>query len=86
MFKFKTTLAAAACALLLSTPALAGHCPKDAKAIDTALAGMELSDDLKAEVQSLRDEGMKLHDSGNHADAERKLAQAMRMLLESSGM
>ncbi len=73
----------AAGAVLIATPALAGHCPADAAAIDNALAGLEVSDDVRAEVQTLRDQGMEMHEAGNHADAEGTLAQAMRLLLNS---
>ncbi|GGB80684.1 hypothetical protein GCM10011352_02980 [Marinobacterium zhoushanense] len=86
MFKVKTALATALCALALSAPAFASHCPVDAKSIDAALTKMELSDEVKAEVQALRDEGMKQHEAGKHHDAEKTLAQAMRMLLDSVSM
>lgn len=86
MFNLKTTLATAVCALVISVPAFASHCPMDAKSIDTALTRMELSDGVKAEVQALRDEGMKLHEAGKHQDAEKALAKAMRMLLDSVSM
>ncbi|MBV1788219.1 hypothetical protein KQ940_09145 [Marinobacterium sp. D7] len=86
MFNLKTTLATAVCAVVLSSPALASHCPMDAKSIDAALTKMALSDEVKAQVQALRDEGMKLHEAGKHQDAEKSLAQAMRMLLDSVSM
>ncbi len=76
---------AAAAALLLATPAVAGHCPADAEAIDNALAGLEVGDDVRAEVESLRDQGMEMHEAGNHADAEDTLSEAMRLLLNSVG-
>lgn len=66
-----------------TTPALAGHCPKDAAAIDGAMSRMTLDDATRATVQSLRDEGMALHSAGNHGDSERKLAEAMRILLDA---
>ncbi|MEZ5812949.1 MAG: hypothetical protein R3D45_16185 [Rhizobiaceae bacterium] len=71
----------AAAALLLSAPAWAGHCPKDAAAIDAYLAKADVSGTLKASVTALKDEGMMLHQAGNHAESEAKLAEAMRMLL-----
>jgi len=40
-----------------------------------------VSDQLKAEVMALKDEGMALHAAGNHAESEVKLAEAMRKLL-----
>lgn len=68
-------------ALVFAMPAFAGHCPKDVKAVDNALGKVNLSSEQKAQVQSLRDEGQALHTSGNHGDSEKKLAEAMRILL-----
>lgn len=65
----------------LSTPALAGHCPLDAKAIDQALSRSSLGSSEKQAIQSLRDEGMELHRAGDHRQSEKKLAEAMRRLL-----
>jgi hypothetical protein len=72
--------------LVFSAPALAGHCPKDAKAIDAGLQNTPLGDMQKSEVMALRDEGMKQHDAGQHGEAEKTLAKAMRMLLEAGRM
>jgi hypothetical protein len=66
----------------LATPALAGHCPADAKAIEAALAkATNLSDAQKAEVTALKDEGMALHNAGDHRASEAKMAEAMRKIL-----
>jgi|SRR5687767_10126554 hypothetical protein len=70
-----------AAAMAIATPALANHCPMDAAAIDAGLAKMTVSDQIKAEVTALKDEGMALHAAGNHAESEAKLAEAMRKLL-----
>jgi hypothetical protein len=72
---------AAATLFLMTAPAFAHHCPLDAAAIDAALAKMDISDELKAEVVALKDEGMTLHEAGNHEESEHKLAEAMRKLL-----
>ena len=58
-----------------ASPALAGHCPKDVKLIDAALAGQS-----NAEAQSLRDKGDALHKSGTHKDSLEALHQAMEIL------
>lgn len=79
----KLTLLAGAAVLLLATPALAFHCPKDAAAIDSGLAALTVSDEVKAEVQTLRDQGMEMHEAGNHDDAEDTLSEGMRLLLNS---
>ena len=57
----KRLLAAATVVVLSSAPALAGHCPKDVKAIDAALSKASLSSSQMSEVKSLRDNGSKLH-------------------------
>lgn len=67
--------------VLMTAPAFAGHCPKDAAAIDAYLSRASVSDTLKAEVTAMKDEGMALHSAGNHAESEAKLADAMRRLL-----
>jgi hypothetical protein len=77
---FRTTLLAAAFAFA-ATSSLASHCPQDAAAIDHALTVSTLDDTAKAEIQTLRDEGMALHEAGNHAESEAMLADAMRRLL-----
>ena len=68
---------------MLSAPALAFHCPLDVAAIDNALAKMTLDDQTRADVKALRDEGLALHEAGNHKDSVNKLAEAMRILLSS---
>jgi hypothetical protein len=80
---FKRTLISSALAIAISAPAFASHCPMDAKAIDNALQRTSLTEMQKTEVKSLRDEGMRLHSSGQHRESEQTLAKAMRILLES---
>lgn len=79
MRRIATTAAAAF--FLMAASAFAAHCPQDAAAIDAALAKVEISDEVRAEVTALRDEGMQLHEAGDHAESERVLAEAMRTLL-----
>lgn len=76
----RTSFAAFAALALMATPALAAHCPADAAAIDHSLANRADVPDHE-QIQSLRDDGMRLHEAGNHSEAEAKLAEAMRMLL-----
>lgn len=78
---YRSLFLASAFVVMTATAAFAFHCPQDAAAIDAALAKMEISDTLRAEVIALRDEGIALHEAGNHADSEAKLADAMRRLL-----
>lgn len=77
----KIGLTSVAILLLLSTPVLAFHCPKDIKAINTALARSTLSATTQSKVKKLRDEGEALHKAGKHKEATDKLSEAMRMLL-----
>jgi len=76
----KTALAFALLAFS-AVPALAAHCPADAKAIEAALAKSSLDAAQKAEITALKDEGMKQHAAGDHRGAEATLAKAMRQLL-----
>ena len=78
-------LLAGAAALLIAAPAYANHCPMDAEAIDAGLAAIEVSDEVRAEVEALRDQGMEQHEAGDHAAAEATLAEGMRLLLNSAG-
>jgi len=66
-----------------AVPASAGHCPADAKAIDHALTILTVADDAREQVIALKEEAMALHASGNHANAEDLLSEAMRMLLNA---
>ncbi len=71
----------AAILMALSAPASAFYCPKQAKAIDAALAKGNLSAAQAADVKKLRDEGMAQHGSGNHAASVKSLAAATRIVL-----
>ncbi len=77
----RRTLLAAGLAVLVATPALAFHCPKDVNAIDAALAKQGAK--APANVKALRDEGDALHKAGKHKESVGKLAEAMRILLGS---
>lgn len=79
----KKTILAAAVTVALATPAFAKHCPKDAAAIDHALAVLNVSADVKSSVKAMRDKGMELHKAGKHAESEDTLAEGMRTLLMS---
>jgi hypothetical protein len=63
-----------------ATPALAGHCPVDVRAIDAALANNPtLSATELALVVALRDQGNALH-PGDHGGSLALLHQAMEIL------
>jgi len=71
------------CTLAMSGIAMAGHCPKDAKAITAGLGSSSADAATKSQIEALRDEGMALHNSGKHRESEAKMAEAMRLLLTS---
>ena len=77
----RKTLLAGAALMLAATPALAFHCPKDAKAIEAGLAKSSLGGAQKAEIAALKDQGMSLHGAGKHDEGQKVLADAMRRLL-----
>ena len=64
-----------------SSISFSGHCPADADAIDAALAKVTLSDDVRSQVVALKEKGLAEHGSGDHANSEKTLAEAMRLLL-----
>lgn len=77
------SLAAGVLLSLASAPVLAFHCPADVKAIDHALSKSNMSEMQMTDVKKLRDEGEALHKAGKHKEAVDKLAEAMRMILNS---
>ena len=75
------TLGAAVMMVMLATPALAFHCPKDMAKIDAAMAdNPNISDADKAKVMELRQKGEELHKAGNHQESVDTLAEAMKIL------
>ena len=78
--------------LVLPGVAMASHCVRDARAIDEALQKVSLSDEQKSQVETLKAEGLSLHQSGDHRGSESKMAEAMRLILtnmtgsDNSGM
>ena len=55
--------------VLFTSSAFAGSCPMIAKSVDAKIA----------EAQKLRDDGIKAHDSGDHAKSEELLGKALGM-------
>jgi len=79
--KIRNLLSVALALALASGVALASNCPNEAKAINAALASnTTLSAEQKAEVEKLRDEGMKLHDAGKHKESMEDMAKAKKIL------
>ena len=81
---FKRTLQTAAMAAIatgfFSVSALAGHCPKDVKAIDGALTTSTVSAAQMSEAKALRDKGNAEHKGGKHGESINSLHQAMKIL------
>ncbi len=78
MLKF--AIPAALALRFVASPALAGHCPRDVKKVDAALADAQLSAADLAAVQTLRDAGDMAHKSGNHGESLEALHEAMELL------
>ena len=76
----KALLPAALFMLVLAAPALAFQCPMDMAKIDAALQTAELSNEQKARVTALREEGEQQHASGNHQASMDALAEAKEIL------
>ena len=76
----RALISAAALTLLLTGQAFAFQCPADVAAIDAALPASSLSDEDKAQVTELRNQGEDLHNNGQHQEAVDTLAKAKEML------
>lgn len=77
----KRHLLAGLAAMLLSSAALAFHCPADMKKIDEAMSkAPALTSEQMAEVKKLRAEGETLHNAGKHQESVDTLAKAMKIL------
>ncbi len=78
--KFRQMIFAGAFALL-SSAALAMHCPADMRKIDEALAkNPKLSAAQMTEVKQLRADGEASHKAGKHQESVDTLAKAMKIL------
>ena len=69
--------------MAMSSTVFAGHCRRDAAAIDAALAKVTLTAEQKTQIEKLKTDGLALHDSGDHRNSEKALAEAMRLVLEN---
>ena len=76
----KAFIPAALLSLALAGPAFAFQCPSDVAKIDAALQTASLTDEQKAQVMQLRDEGERLHQAGQHQQSVDTLAQAKEIL------
>lgn len=77
----KAAIAVLLSGALMSTTALAFHCPADIKKIDAALAkNPSISASQMATVKGLRTSGEANHKAGKHQEAVDDLAKAMEIL------
>jgi len=81
MHTVKLSVLAAAFAMVLAGPALAGSCPKHMASIDAALAkNPSLTAAQMSEVKSLREQGEADHKAGKHKESVEGLAKAETIL------
>ncbi|QSP94060.1 hypothetical protein LPB19_12765 [Marinobacter salinisoli] len=75
-------------ALVLSTlligTASAGQCPALVSEIDQKLETAQLDPETEQNVKSLRDEGERLHEQGDHSESVRTLKEALEMIRVAS--
>jgi hypothetical protein len=77
----RVRILAAAAAALISTAALAMHCPADMKKIDEAMSkNPKLTAAQMADVKKYRAEGEALHKAGKHQESVDTLGKAMKIL------
>jgi hypothetical protein len=76
----KKLLLAAALTLAFSGGAFAGQCPALMQKIDEAMKTAQLNDADKARVTELYNKGKAEHDSGQHAESEKSLNEALQIL------
>ena len=76
----RITTAFALTAVLMTSSALAGSCPRDMREIDAAMANSTLSMADMEKVQALRDRGEQLHKSGDHSGSVMALDEAKDLL------
>lgn len=79
----RTMSLATAAFFALAAPALAAHCPADAKAIEAGLSKTTLGAAEKTAISTMKDQGLQLHGAGDHRASEKVLADAMRRLLNA---
>lgn len=78
--KMKHVLTMAAILVVVATPAIAGHCPRDVKAIDEALDDAMVGAAQMSEIKAARDKGERMHKSGKHGESLKVLHEALKKL------
>ena len=76
----KKLILAAAMTMALAGPALANQCPSLMAKIDDAMKTASLDDATKAKVMDLYAKGKTEHETGDHANSEKDLGEALKLL------
>lgn len=77
----KQSIALATALAFTAGLAFAGHCPKEMKSIDEALAkSPKLTEAQMSDVKAARAKGEELHKAGKHAESLAELAKAQKVL------
>ena len=76
----KTFMTATLLSLALAGPAFASQCPADMSKIDAALQTAQLTDEQKARVMELRQQGEQQHQAGQHQQSMETLGEAKELL------
>ena len=76
----KKILLPAAVVLASSAFAFAGNCPNLMQEIDAAMETTDISDEDKAKVAELRQQGEEQHEAGQHAESVATLEEAKAIL------
>ena len=79
----RVSLIGTALVMFPATPALAFHCPADGKAIDAALAKVNLSAALKAEVMQIKTEVLAQHSAKKYTVSQVTLTKSIRLILNN---
>jgi predicted kinase len=81
----KRTILAVVASLAFAAPAFAHQCPAMAAVIRDTLATSTADDATKAQIQALLDEGMALHEAGDHDASVAKMEEALTLLGMGAG-
>ncbi|ESR24024.1 signal peptid-containing protein [Lutibaculum baratangense] len=73
---------AVAVTLAFATPAFASQCPSLMSEIDEKVDTAQLTEEERAQVMELRQQGEAAHEAGDHAASEEALNQALAILAE----
>lgn len=70
----------AAVVAAFASPAFAGNCPNEIKAVDAALQSASVDAAKKSQAKALRDQADAAHKAGNHAASMKAAGEAKQLL------